>query len=245
MANGYAGRILRINLSKGTVRNIGDSYVKYREQFLGGSGLAAKILFDELEPGVDPLGHDNRLIFMTGPLTGTSWPSTRYAVVGKSPLTGIYGEATASGHWGPQLKMAGYDGIIFEGRAENPVYVWVNDGEVELRNASHLWGMKVNEVGKALRDEIKATGFKALTIGPAGETFAGIAAIIECYHGSASARCGLGAVMGSKNLKAIVARGTSIVGVAEEYKYKALLREVLKTLARNSEGMRKYGPPAE
>jgi aldehyde:ferredoxin oxidoreductase len=241
--NGYTGRVLRINLSTESIRTIEGAYVEDRERFIGGSGLAAKVLFDELKPKTDPLGQDNLLIFMAGPLTGTSWPSTRYAVVCKSPLTGMYGEATASGHWGPQLKMAGYDGMILEGRAENPVYIWVSDGEVEIRDASHLWGMKVHEVGEALKREIKESGFKALTIGPAGERLAGIAAIIECYHGSACARCGVGAVMGSKNLKAIAARGTSIVGVAKEEEYKAVLRNGLVTLTQNSEGMRKYGTP--
>lgn len=243
MPNGYTNRVLRVDLSQRKVRTIEDAYVDYQETLIGGSGIAAKILFDEIKPGIAPLGKENLLIFMAGPLTGTSWPSTRYAVVGKSPLTGIYGEATASGHWGPQLKMAGYDGIIFEGRADNPVYLWVNDGAAELRDAQHLWGMKVDQVGEALKNDIKETGFKALTIGPAGERLAGIAGIIECYHGSASARCGLGAVMGSKNLKAIAARGTKIVGVAKEEEYKAILRENLVTLTKSSVNMRKYGTP--
>jgi aldehyde:ferredoxin oxidoreductase len=239
--NGYTGRVLRIDLSKGKIRVLEDKYQNEYERFIGGSGLAARILFDEVEPGVEPFGPKNKLVFMTGPLTGTGMTSTRYAVVGKSPLTGIYGEATASGHWGPQLKMAGYDGIIVEGSAKDPVYLSVDDENLEIRDASHLWGKTVHEVGNILKEEIKGKGFKALSIGPAGERLARIAAIIECYHGSAAARCGLGAVMGAKKLKAIVARGTSTIKVADEKKFMTTLRDILRILAQNTEDWRLYG----
>lgn len=239
--NGYTGRVLRIDLSKGKIRVIDDEYQNEYERFIGGSGLAARILFDEVKPGVDPLGPENKLVFMAGPLTGTGMTSTRYAAVSKSPLTGIFGEATASGHWGAQLKMAGYDGIIFEGSAKDPVYLSINDGDVEIRDATHLWGLTVHEVGEFLKKEIKEEGFKALAIGPAGERLARIAAIIECYHGSAAARCGLGAVMGTKNLKAIVARGTGTIKAADKMRFMAILSDVLKILAKNTEDWRLYG----
>jgi len=241
--NGYTGHVLRIDLSKGSIRVLEDAYINEYESFIGGSGLAAKILFDEVKLGIDPLGPQNKMIFMAGPLTGTKMPANRYAVVGKSPLTGIYGESTSS-YWGSQLKMAGYDGIIFEGSAKDPVYLWINDGDVEIRDASHLWELTVHEVGKVLKKEIKEKGFGALSIGPAGERLARLAGIIECYHGNAAARCGLGAVMGSKNLKAVVTRGTSVVKVADKKRFIGLLRGILKILAQNSESWRLYGTAA-
>jgi aldehyde:ferredoxin oxidoreductase len=137
--------------------------------------------------------------------------------------------------------MAGYDGIIFEGSAKDPVYLSINDGDVEIRDATHLWGLTVHEVGEFLKKEIKEEGFKALAIGPAGERLARIAAIIECYHGSAAARCGLGAVMGTKNLKAIVARGTGTIKAADKMRFMAILSDVLKILAKNTEDWRLYG----
>ena len=150
---GYAGRILRIDLGSGQIRKVSLDHSLLR-RFIGGSGLAAKILFDETGPNTDSLSPENLLIFMTGPVTATNVPmSGRYQVVSKSPLTGIYGESDSGGSWGPELKKAGFDGIVISGRSAKPVYLWISDGDAELRDASHIWGMDTYETDRAVKDE--------------------------------------------------------------------------------------------
>ncbi|MCX8191358.1 MAG: aldehyde ferredoxin oxidoreductase, partial [Nitrososphaerales archaeon] len=204
MGNGYVGKIARIDLSKSIIREerIPDSILR---MYIGGSGLGAKILYDETGAGTDPFSPENRLIFMTGPLTGTKVPlSGRHQVVSKSPLTGIYGEADVGGFWGAELKKAGYDGLIIQGKAEKPTYIWICDGSITLRNAEHLWGMDTYDLDEVLKKETDGKAVVA-SIGPAGERLARIAAIMhDGKDARAAGRCGLGAVMGSKNLKAIV-----------------------------------------
>ena len=220
---GYMGKILRVNLSNGTITEEfpDDDTLK---MFLGGAGLATKYLFDEVESGIDPLGPENKLIFMTGPMTGTSSPSTgRYSVVAKSPLTGFWGHANSGGYWGRDLKRAGFDGVIFEGISEKPVYLVTDEGKAELKDATHLWGKNTSETTRIIKEELDEK-FNVACIGIGGENKVKFAAIMndadEPNWGRAAGRCGLGAVMGSKKLKAIVSRGTAKVVVADKEKYK-------------------------
>ncbi|MFX1517014.1 MAG: aldehyde ferredoxin oxidoreductase family protein [Promethearchaeota archaeon] len=220
---GYIGKILRVNLSSGTITEEfpEDETLK---MFLGGAGLATKYLFDEVKAGIDPLGPENKLIFMSGPMTGTSSPSTgRYSVVAKSPLTGFWGHANSGGYWGRDLKRAGFDGVIFEGVSEKPVYLVTDEGKAELRDATHLWGKNTSETTKLIKEEL-GEKFNVACIGIGGENLVKFAAIMndadEPNWGRAAGRCGLGAVMGSKKVKAIASRGTAKVLVADKEKYK-------------------------
>ncbi len=211
---GYMGKILRVDLSHAKV-----SEESLREDdckmFLGGSGLATKYLFDEVPKGADPLGPDNALIFMTGPLTGTESPSAgRYCVVTKSPLTGFWAEANSGGNWGVYLKSSGFDGIIFKGISPNPVYLVIDDGKAELKDAKKLRGKGVSETTKLLQEEL-GEDFNVACIGIAGENLVRYANVINDVH-RAAGRCGVGAVMGSKRLKAIAARGTKEIKAANK-----------------------------
>ncbi len=205
MGNAFTGKILRVNLTEGTIseETIRDDWAK---KFMGGAGLATRYLYDEVPKGADPFGPENLLIFMTGPLTGTASASaSRYSVVAKSPLTGIWGQANSGGSFGPALKRSGYDGIIFEGISPEPVYLKIVDGKAELIEAKNLWGKTVLET----EDLIQETSKQKLTtasIGPAGENLVRYAAIMNNKH-RAAGRCGLGAVMGAKRLKAIACAG--------------------------------------
>ncbi len=204
------GRLLSVDL---THRTLHDQHIdpEIARDYVGGSGLAARLLWDRLARDLDPLGPDNPLLFITGPLTGTAGPATsRFAVCARSPATGLWGEANCGGFWGSELRFAGYDGVLVTGRSESPVYLWIHDGKAELRDASHLWGqadtyqtqLRVRkEVGDAQRVA------RIACIGVAGERQIPYALIL-CDHGRVAGRTGMGAVMGSKNLKAIAVRGT-------------------------------------
>jgi aldehyde:ferredoxin oxidoreductase len=230
---GYIGKILEVDLSNG---NIGTLSIKEedRKKFLGGSGLAAKIFFDSFDTKVAPLSPENPLIIMTGPVVGTQFPGTsRFAVCGKSPLTGIWGEGTCGGNFGPELKFAGRDGIIFRGASPKPVYLFVEDDEIELRDAGDLWGMDNYKVTDLLKQRHgKQRNPKVLSIGPAGENLVKFAAICN-DKSDFIGRTGMGAVMGSKKLKALVVKGTKSVEVSylEEY---ATLRKLLVTKSRDA-----------
>jgi len=215
--SGYTGRYLWVDLTSGEVSKVptGDWRA---ELYLGGSGFGTKILWDEVSASVDPFSPENRLIFATGPLTGTIWPTAgRLQVIGKSPLTGIYGDANSGGHFAPELKYAGYDMIIFQGRSEKPVYLWIEDDSAELRDASHLWGENTWETEKAIRQDHGDDQIRVASIGLAGENKVRFAAIMT--SGRAAARAGMGAIMGSKNLKCIAVRGTKDVEVASDEFY--------------------------
>ncbi|MDN5332557.1 MAG: aldehyde:ferredoxin oxidoreductase [Tepidanaerobacteraceae bacterium] len=239
---GWKGTILRVNLTDGSIKkeslDLKDAYM-----YIGGRGLGVKILTDEVDPGIEPLSPENKLIFMTGPLTGTMAASPgRYEVVAKAPLTGTIGGANSGGHFGPELKFAGYDGIIFEGRAEKPVYLWINDDHVELRSAEHLWGKNTFETTDQLLKET-AEDARVACIGPAGEKLVLFATVMNDKH-RAAGRSGMGAVMGSKNLKAVVVRGTKSVDVADpEAFYKACVdaRRKLKEHPVTGTGLPMYG----
>jgi aldehyde:ferredoxin oxidoreductase len=209
--SGYFGKLLRVNLTDGKITEEAIPEDMHKK-FLGGAGLATKYLWDEVPKGADPLGPENKLIFMAGSLTGVVAPSTgRFSVVAKSPQTGIWGQANSGGRWGVDFKKCGYDGIIFEGVSPKPVYLVVEDNKAELKDAAHLWGKNVPETTDQIKEELSEK-FNVACIGPAGEKLVIYAAIMNDY-GRAAGRCGLGAVMGSKNLKAIAVRGTQQVPI--------------------------------
>jgi len=216
--SGFVGKILRVDLSKGRVWDE-ELPRDLANKFMGGAGLATKYLYDEVAKGIDPLGPDNKLILMTGPLTGTASPSaSRYSVVAKSPLTGIWGQANSGGSFGPALKKSGYDGIIFQGASPKPVYLAVENGKAELRDAAHLWGKTVGQTEDLLHQQL-GDKFTVASIGPAGENLVRFAAIVNNKH-RAAGRCGLGAVMGSKRLKAIAVAGKVPIPIADEEGFK-------------------------
>ena len=205
MANGYWGRVLFVDLSTGTIetRTLADQL--YR-QYLGGYGLAARILYEHIPPGVDPLGPDNMLAFMPGLLTGSGAPfSGRFMIAAKSPLTGGWGDANCGGKFGPALRATGYDGVFVRGVAEKPVYLYLDGERVELRDASALWGLNTVATEEAIA-RATSPDVRVACIGPAGERRSLISGVVN-DGGRIAARCGLGAVMGAKNLKAVAARG--------------------------------------
>ncbi len=224
---GYIGKILEVNLSNGKIET---KSIKEEDQrkFLGGSVLAAKIFFDSFDPNVDPLSPENPLIIMTGPVVGTQFPGTsRFAVCGKSPLTGIWGEGTCGGNFGPELKFAGIDGIVFKGASPTPIYLSIEDDRVELRDASDLWGMDNYSVTDFLKERHgKEKRPKVLSIGLAGENLVKFAAICN-DKGDFIGRVGMGAVMGSKKLKAVVVKGTKKVEVSHPDQYSALRKSLI------------------
>ncbi|MBT9167359.1 MAG: putative oxidoreductase YdhV [Syntrophomonadaceae bacterium] len=230
---GYARKILEVDLSTGKIETLS---IKEEDQrkFLGGSGLAAKIFFDSFNPKVDPLSPENPLIVMTGPVVGTQFPGTsRFTVCGKSPLTGIWGEGTCGGNFGPELKFAGMDGIIFKGASSTPVYLSIENDEIKLRDASDLWGMDNYTVTDFLKRRLgKERNPKVLSIGPAGENLVKFAAICN-DKGNFIGRTGMGAVMGSKRLKAVVVKGTKKVEISYPEEY-ATLRKLLIAKSRDA-----------
>ncbi|HUK28759.1 MAG TPA: aldehyde ferredoxin oxidoreductase family protein [Candidatus Acidoferrales bacterium] len=221
---GYVGKILRVNLNKGSTSTI-EITDYFAERWIGGRGFIAKILYDELEPGIDPLSPSNKLIFMTGPLAGTMIPLTgKYTVGMKSPLTKTISVSYCGGHFGPTMKFAGYDGVIFEGKSDKKAYAFLHDGKLELNDASHLWGKTTHETEDIVGQELGSKpNTRIASIGPAGENMVRIASIMSDKH-AAAARGGPGAVMGSKNLKAFAVRGA---GRAETYVDQQTWRETL------------------
>ncbi len=225
---GYNGRILRVNLTTGELRDEKPPENFYK-LYLGGRGFIVQTLLSEVPRGIDPLGPENKLIFALGPVTGHPFMgSGRNSIGAKSPLTGAYGEAEAGGFWGAELKKAGYDAIIVEGRAKEPVYLWIDNGKGQIRGAGGLWGLEVAATDAAIRRELGDNGVRTAAIGPAGEKLVRFACIFnDISH--AAGRTGLGAVMGSKNLKAIAARGSRAPEMAGREK----LLEMSRWMARN------------
>ena len=225
---GYTGKILRINLSNLTTKEepVPEALVK---NYLGGAGFAIKYLYDELKPGAPALGKDNKLIFVVGPLTATGAPcASRMAVAAKSPLTGAMGMALAGGQFPTEMKMAGYDMIIIEGKAEKPVYVSINDGKVGFRSAAKLMGMMTTDTQLFIKEELGDWNYRIACIGPAGERQVPMACIVN--ERRAAGRKGLGAVMGSKNLKAIAVRGTRKPAVFDAEAFKKARTAMLKNM---------------
>jgi aldehyde:ferredoxin oxidoreductase len=224
MLKGYQGKILRLDLSSGE-KNIESIEEQTARKYIGGVGLSAKILWDETTPDTPPLSPDNELVFMTGPLTGSIMPSSsRHIVAGISPLTGIWGQAHAGGRFADELRHAGFDGVVIRGQASKPVYLWINDGRVEIRDAAHVWGKDTWEVSDTLQQETDNRA-SVSCIGVAGEKLVKIAGIMnDGKQGRAAARCGLGALMGSKRLKAVVTRGTLPLNFYDEDRFKECVR---------------------
>ncbi|MEW6263462.1 MAG: aldehyde ferredoxin oxidoreductase family protein [Thermodesulfobacteriota bacterium] len=229
---GYMGKILRVNLSSGqiTTEEIDPGLA---QTYIGGAGFATKHLYSEVPAKSDPLGPENKLVFMTGPVTGTRFPTSgRFVVAGKSPLTGLLTTATSSGYWGPELKRTGHDGVIFEGRAEKPVYLEVLDGGAALKDASDLWGQSFYQTQEALKERAGKKRARVAGIGPAGEKLARIACVMN-DEGRAAGRGGLGAVMGSKNLKAIVCLGSQTINVLADEFLQGMVQEFVKGVSED------------
>ncbi len=229
---GYHGRLLAVDLDRGTVEPVSLSE-GYLRQYVGGSGLAARLYLDHIKEGTlrpDPLGGDNPFFVMTGPLTGTGVPAaSRFTVAARSPLTGLWGEANVGGFFGPALKGAGYDGIVVTGKSPRPVYLVVEGGRASLEDAGELWGKDAYETDDLLRQR---HGGQSLVIGPAGENLVSFAAVVH-GKGHIAGRTGMGAVMGAKGLKAIVAKGSDLPQPADPVGLRALVRDMVSRMREN------------
>jgi len=227
MPSGYMGKLLFVDLSTGEIREEPIDE-KICRDFIGGYGLGCRMLYSRQKAGVDPLGPENTLGILTGPFTGTIVPpGARYMAVAKSPLTGGWGEANSGGHFGPYLKFAGFDGVYFTGISPKPVYLFLDNGKAELKDAAYLWGKDSYETEDTLMAEYKDS--RVICIGPAGEKLTLVSCIMS-NHGSAAGRSGIGAVMGSKRLKAVVARGTHEVAIADKVSAQNIIKEYIKNL---------------
>ncbi len=237
----YNNKVLRINLSTGnvSVEQLNQDYVK---KYIGGRGLGTRMLLDEISPKVDPLSEDNKLLFVTGPATGVKISTgTRYMVVTKSPLNGLVASSNAGGIWGSMLKYAGYDIVIVEGKSEKPVYIEISDNDIKIKDATSLWGKVSSEVEEELQKQYETSS--VLNIGPAGENLSNMAAIMNDGD-RAAGRSGVGAVMGSKNLKAIVCATTKKTMEVKDEKFKDYAKECAKKIKANpisGEGLPTYG----
>ena len=244
MNQGYMGAILRVNLSTGAItrEELPD---ELKRQFIGGRGFGAKLLFDELAPGIDPLSPGNKLIYQCGPLAGTGAQScSRWIVTTKSPLTGGYFRSCAGGPFGAEVKSAGYDILIVEGRAATPAYIWIEDDRVEIRDASKLSGKLTHETAAVIRAELGDTRIKTAVIGPAGEKLVRFAAIVDGRR--TASRGGVGAVMGSKNLKALAVRGTQHPDIADRGALRAIVKKQMERVKTDPrlQGFRHLGTAA-
>jgi aldehyde:ferredoxin oxidoreductase len=229
---GWTGKILRVDLTKGTssIESIPEDWMR---DYVGGRGLADRYMYEEVDPTVEPYAPENKMIFATGPLTGTPVPcGARYMVVTKGALTGCITTSNSGGHWGPELKFAGYDLLILEGCASKPSYLYIYDDRVEIRDAAEYWGKGVFETEDGLREELGVPNLRVACIGPAGENRVRFACIMNDKH-RAAGRSGVGAVMGSKNLKAIAVRGTQGVPIAQPEAFMKSLWEMRAAMEAN------------
>ena len=241
----YTGKILRIDLSQNKIseENLNE---KDAEQFIGGKGLGAKLLLETTNPENDPLSPDNALILCTGPLTGSAAPTSgRWCIVTKSPLTSLFLDSQIGGYFGAEIKKTGHDVILIKGKADHPVYITIHDEAVKIKDATHLWGENTTATEKALKDE-----GRVLAIGVAGENLVKFACIntdlfVHKGRGGNAGRGGAGAVMGSKNLKAVVIKGTHKIKYASEEKFREAVKKSLKIINENEfiPVRRKYGTP--
>jgi aldehyde:ferredoxin oxidoreductase len=240
MARGYMGKLLFVDLSKS---KLSDEALEEElcRQFIGGYGIGARILFSRQKAGVDPLGPDNTLGILSGPFSGTpALSGTRYTVVAKSPLTGGWGDANSGGYFGAFMKFAGYDALFFTGISPKPVYLFINNGKAELRDAAHVWGKDTYQTEEMLKTEL-GKDVEVACIGPSGENRSLISAIIN--RGRTAARSGLGAVMGSKKLKAVVVKGDMKVPVADEQRTKELRKKYTAELGGHIAWLKPFGTP--
>ncbi len=237
------GKILEVDLGQGRLSEVEPDPLELRS-FIGGSGYGACLMARQLPQPPGPLEPGNPLMFLAGPLTGTPVPTAgRHTIVSRSPLTGLWGEASIGGSWGRELRRAGYLGVVIRGRADRPVYLYLSPQGAELRDAAHLWGLHCQESDRALRGETEAKAVVA-TIGPAGENLVPLAGIFsDGRHARTAARGGLGAVAGSKNLKAVVVRGQGRVPVADASALKQVTREMAGSYQRLAQALGPYGTP--
>lgn len=239
---GYVGKILRVDLNAETSQ-VEPLDMHLAEQFIGGRGLGTKLFMNEVDPKVDALSPENKLMVVTGPLTGTPTPTGgRYMVVTKSPLSGTIASSNSGGYWGAELKFAGYDAIIIEGKAKRPVYIHIEDDEVVFRSAAHVWGKVVSETTTLLEKEIPEKS-RVMCIGPAGENLSMIASIMNDKD-RAAGRSGVGAVMGSKMLKAITVKGSGKPEIHDEAGLKTVFKDCLGKIKANGvtgQGLPTYG----
>ena len=240
--SGYAGRIARVDLSERSVK-ISDVPRDLASAWLGGNGFGVKTLWEEVPADVAPLSPENILVLATGPLVGTSWPcSGRMEAVAKSPLTGIYGDSNCGGYFGPEMRFGGVDALIIQGAADTPVTLWVHEGEVCIEDADGLWGLDTVETERELRRRKRDDQVKVACIGPAGENLVPFATI-QATPNRSFGRSGLGAVMGSKRLKAIAARGSQRVPLARPEAFRDLARKMHRKIRENEffPSLAKYG----
>lgn len=240
--SGFIGKILKVDLSKGKIKVEKLKETFYRKWF-GAYGLGARILYDEIPAKTDPLGPDNVIGFTTGIATGTPISfSGSFTAVGKSPLTGTWGDSRGGGFWGKELKNAGFDAVFFYGKSEKPVYLWINDGKAEIKDASDIWGKNVNATEAFLKDKHGSKRVQVATIGISGEKLSLISAIMT-DEGRAAGRQGLAAVMASKNLKAVAVRGTEKIPIFDSDKLRELVKSSLAAARKNPAflGFSKYG----
>ncbi len=240
----WTGKMLRVDLTKGTVK-VEATNMEWAQAYIGSRGLGTKYLVEEVDATVDPLSADNKIIWATGPLTGTmASTGGRYTVITKSPLTGAVACSNSGGYWGAEFKMAGYDLLIFEGKSAKPVYLYINDDVVEIRDAAHLWGKSVWQTEEMLKKALQDPLTRVSSIGKAGENGVLYASVVNDRH-RAAGRSGVGTVMGSKNLKAIAVRGTKGVGNIKNPKaFMKAVAEKKKILAENAvtgQGLPTYG----
>ncbi len=241
-SKGYMGRILRVNLSDGTF-HIDPLPSEWIKEYIGGDGFAAHVLYTEVKAGTDPLSENNKLMVSTGPITGTLWPmSGRTVFVSKAPLTGIWGESHVGGFLGPELKYAGYDMLVVEGKSEEPVYILIQDSDLQIISADDLWGSTTDHTTVSIQKKHHDPDIQVAAIGPAGENRVRFASIM-INHARAAGRTGMGAVMGSKNLKAIAIRGTGAVEVADHEGFVELAKDAHRRVRENPQAkeMGKWG----
>jgi aldehyde:ferredoxin oxidoreductase len=243
MTGGWTGTVLRVDLSRGSIKKE-PLRSDWAREYVGGRGLGTRYLWEEVDPAIDPFSPDNKLLFVTGPLTGTNAScGARYMVVTKGPLTNTVTTSNSGGHWGPELKFAGYDMVIVEGRATRPCYLWIHNDQVELRDATHLWGKGTWDTEEIIRAESGVPDTIVAAIGPAGENLVRFAAIMNDLH-RAAGRSGVGAVMGAKLLKAIAVRGTGGVRLADPMGFMRAswaMKAKLKQSDVTAEGLPTYG----
>ncbi len=241
--NGYWGKMLRVNLSSKSVieEEIKEDFVK---KYIGGSGFGAKILYDEVPSSVKPYDQENKIIFATGPFQATKITgAAKFSIITRSPLTGIFGDAAAGASFGIELKNSGYDALIIEGKADRPVYLWINNNNIQFMDASRIWNLDSYKTIDTIKDELDNDKVSIACIGPAGEKMVAIACIVVDKH-SFAGRCGLGAVMGSKNLKAVVVKGNKKCPVYDLDRLKKLVKKIGKTVHDNTIEMHKHGTPS-
>ena len=226
--------ILKIDLTTGKT----EEYIipaEWERDYLGGASLAARILYPYLTKELNPLSADSPLLFLNGPLSGTSGPTTgRFVICGKSPATTLWAESNIGGFWGPELRTTGYDGLWITGKSETPIYLWIDEGRVEVRRGAHLWGKDVYETQDLVKEEIGRSSARVAVIGPAGERGVLFASIC-CDHGRMAGRTGLGAVMGSKNLKAVAVHGKKKIPIVHAERYAVLRSKSNRTLKQSNE----------